>query len=185
MHRAVLPLVLAGIVAPGWTWESLHRPLHVPRIAAGAPCPVSHRPARVDFARYRIGAGLGPGPAFPIFGGRPPVALLDYVLPAPGNSFAGSAWGGQKVLWFVRPEYKGPVLVRGRQLDGPHLVRFDFGVLPPKEIRIGLLAPGDDLRDRPSFTRLRAPGCYGYQIDGVGFSRVIVFRARVAPAPGG
>jgi len=31
----------------------------------------------------------------------------------------------------------------------------------------------------PSYTRLRAAGCYGYQIDGTAFSRVIVFRAVV------
>jgi hypothetical protein len=30
-------------------------------------------------------------------------------------------------------------------------------------------------RNMPSYTRVRAPGCYGYQIDGTSFSRVIVF----------
>jgi hypothetical protein len=28
-----------------------------------------------------------------------------------------------------------------------------------------------------TFTRLRAPGCYAWQIDGPTFSRVVVFRA--------
>jgi hypothetical protein len=32
-------------------------------------------------------------------------------------------------------------------------------------------------RERASFTRVRAPGCYAYQIDGLGFSRRIVFRS--------
>ena len=32
-------------------------------------------------------------------------------------------------------------------------------------------------RGRPSYTRVHGPGCYGEQIDGAGFSSVIVFRA--------
>jgi hypothetical protein len=102
------------------------------------------------------------------------------------QDFYGSGWGGNKVLWWVRAAYKGPVLIRGRQLDGSHLVRFDRGVPPQTEIRIG---PTDGpyfrkhSRDRASYTRLEAAGCYAYQIDGVGFSRVIVFQGRVVPAP--
>lgn len=38
----------------------------------------------------------------------------------------------------------------------------------------------DGSRGRPSYTWLRALGCYGYQIDGRTFSRVIVFRAEWA-----
>jgi hypothetical protein len=34
-----------------------------------------------------------------------------------------------------------------------------------------------DARYRPSYTRLRGPGCYAYQVDGTSFSRVVVFRA--------
>jgi hypothetical protein len=29
----------------------------------------------------------------------------------------------------------------------------------------------------PSFTRVRKPGCYAYEVDGTSFSEVIVFRA--------
>ncbi|MBA2462339.1 MAG: hypothetical protein H0V45_11335 [Actinobacteria bacterium] len=36
--------------------------------------------------------------------------------------------------------------------------------------------------DNPSLTRLRAPGCYAYQVDGRTFSYVIVFEARVEEA---
>lgn len=178
----------APAAARRWTWRSLHRRLHVPRIEHGAGCPISLPATNVDFARYGIGRGLGAGPAYPIFGGVPPFATLDYVRPQPTNEFAGSAWGGQKVLWFVHPRYRGPVLIRGRRLDGRELVRFDRGILPPREIRIAPPVQIDPIRDRPydpireraSYTRLRAPGCYGYQLDGLGFSRVVVFRARVA-----
>ncbi len=70
------------------------------------------------------------------------------------------------------PALRRPVLVRGRRLDGAGLVRFGRGVVPARELR---LPAGTS--EQPSFTRVRSLGCYAYQIDGVGFSRVIVFRA--------
>jgi hypothetical protein len=77
-------------------------------------------------------------------------------------------------MWILNPAYHGRILIRGRQLDGPNELRFDDGLVPPREKRVvsGGLAVG-----WASHTRVRAEGCYGYQIDGVGFSRVIVFRA--------
>ena len=153
-----------SVAARGVGWSSLRRPLHVPRLEPGAACPISHSDRSVDFARFGIARGIGPGPAYLI--GMPRGVL--FVVP----STDGGAWAAQKVLWFVHPSYRGPVLVRGRRLDAAGLVRFDRGVLPAAELR---LAAGTT--ERPSFTRLRALGCYVYQIDGVGFSRVIVFRA--------
>jgi hypothetical protein len=35
----------------------------------------------------------------------------------------------------------------------------------------------------PSYARVRAPGCYAFQIDGTMFSRIIVFEARAHEAP--
>jgi hypothetical protein len=80
------------------------------------------------------------------------------------------------------------VLIRGRRLDGPQLVRFEgAGVrVPPAELRItptasvtgNLGVPELGQRYRPSYTRLLAPGCYAHQIDGTTFSRIIVFRAK-------
>ncbi|MBA3366989.1 MAG: hypothetical protein H0U03_14615 [Actinobacteria bacterium] len=154
-------------------WHRLRRPLHVPKIPPGAPCPVSRVDGRIDFAAYGVGLGFGDGPAYPIFGSRSPSegAQLRFQYPPASNSvFFGSAWGGQKVLWFVVPG-GAPVLVRGRQLDGPNEVRCDAGDEPSQE----LLLPR--AFDRPSFTRLRAPGCYAYQIDGTDFSKLIVFDA--------
>jgi hypothetical protein len=39
----------------------------------------------------------------------------------------------------------------------------------------------DGWRTFPSHTRVRATGCYAYQIDGTNFSRVVVFRATLPP----
>jgi hypothetical protein len=144
-------------------WSALQRPLHLPHIAPGAACPVSHPDATTDFDQFGIARGLGPGPAYPIL----PGGVLSLVPAAHGGR-----WAAQKVLWFVHPRYRGRVLVRGRRLDGPGLVRFDRGVVPVRELRLGA-----GTTERPSFTRLRATGCYAYQIDGGGFSRIIVFRA--------
>ena len=89
-----------------------------------------------------------------------------------GLAWNGGAWGVQKLLWFVHPRYRGPVLVRGVQLDGANRVRFERGALPPAELRLPV-----GTRARPSFVRIRKPGCYAFQIDGLTFSRSIVFRA--------
>ena len=149
----------------------LRRPLHLPHVKPGAACPVSHPDSSVDFAGFGIARGIGRGPAYPIGISR---GVL-FLAPAAGAD-AGSPWAGQKVLWFVHPRYRGAVLVRGRRLDGPGLVRFDRGMLPANELRIPA-----GTEERPSFTRLREAGCYGYQIDGASFSRIVVFRATGIP----
>jgi hypothetical protein len=183
-------LVTPAAIQPGSAsepWPKLRRPLHLPQLATGAPCPVSSV-GRTDFARYGVAKGIGPGPVYPV-GFAQPGSVLTFVYPPdPNSEFAGSSWSGQKVLWFVVPSYRGPVLIRGRRLDAADVVRFERGKLPPAELRIpagtslvgnpGVTDRGQ--RYRPSYTRLRAPGCYAYQIDGTTFSRVIVFQAALA-----
>jgi hypothetical protein len=177
-------LVLAGspVAAPPshWTWRSLHRPLHIPRIEPGAACPLS-APTSVDLGQEGTRLLRGRGPAYPTL---KPDGTLDFIYPPlQTQEFYGSEWSGQKVLWWVSGRYHGPVLIRGRQLDGPNLLRFDRGdPLPPSEIRI---PPGKGVRNRASYTRLRAAGCYAYQIDGTTFSRIIVFEAHFVTPPSG
>jgi len=83
-------------------------------------------------------------------------------------------------MWSVDPRYVGPVLVRGRQLDGPNEIRFENG--SPGFTDEQRLHPARELRllggyVHPATTRVRALGCYAWQIDGIGFSRRIVFVA--------
>ena len=180
-------LCLAGAGAAASPWPALQRPLHLPRLPVGAGCPVSP-PAHFAFSRYGVSRGIGPGPAYPIGIGQPG-SRLAWVRPAANNAFVGSAWGGEKVLWFVAPGYRGPVLIRGGRLDAPGQVRFGQAVTPAAELRVAAgevngIPPGIALvgqRYLPSVTRLEAPGCYAYQIDGTSFSRVIVFRAVAVP----
>jgi hypothetical protein len=148
-------------------WAPLRRPLHVPTVAYGAACPVARPSRTVDFAALGVTRGIGPGPAFP-------VGWADGTIPITYGLVDVDArvWGVQKVLWLVRSSYHGPVLVRGGQIDGPYKVRFERGRVPAAELRIPA-----GVRERPSYVRIRKPGCYAFQIDGLTFSRTIVFRA--------
>ncbi len=128
---------------------SLRRGLHIPTLGSGGSCPVS--------------AGSGP------------------VRPAPAtqlalNPFVGSAWRGAQVTW-QSSGYSGPVLIRGRQLGGSGAVGFGEGHVPYDELQLLGTAMGAPPGRWPSFTRVQAPGCYAYQVDGTSFSSVIVFRA--------
>src|SRR5918911_5416164 len=139
MARRLLALALVGAgtaalaatAASGGSGSSLRRPLHLPRIAAGATCPVSRVDGRVPFVRrYGVGPGIGRGPAYPIIG-RVAAMSIGVVGLAPPSNFDSQTWAGQKVLWFVLPSYRGPVLVRGGRIDGPGRVRFNRGDVPP------------------------------------------------------
>jgi hypothetical protein len=170
-------LVLAAVASAADPWTKLYRPLHLARLAAGAACPVSRDDTRVDWKRARIfgGTGIGSGPVYPGLGGTP-------VLEMPRDPTYGGPWHGTKVFWYVLPSYRGPVLIRGRRLDGRAWLRFEDRAFPAPELRI---SPGESVgwegqptgsRGRPSGVRARASGCYGVQIDGTSFSRVVVFR---------
>jgi len=171
---ALLTLVFGApgaAASPGGVWKKLHRPLHLPELAAGADCPVSPIDRQFAFGRYGVGAGLGRGPAYPNAGS----AALTVGLP-PTGLWAESAWSGAKVLWFVSPAYRGPVLIRGRRLDGSSWVRFGDGKVPASELRI---PAGSSLRSRtgtPSSSRRRSP------VDGC-LSAVVMAATVRAPRP--
>jgi hypothetical protein len=152
------------------------RPLHIESLAAGAACPTS----RLRKTSPEYGPGLGDGPVYPL--GFSKRGVLRFSYPPPKNSiFAGSAWGGQKVLWVSDAEYGGPILIRGHQIDGLNPLQFGQGSAELLR-ELAFEGPSADnyiggWRDFPSYTRLRAPGCYAYQVDGAAFSDVIVFKA--------
>ncbi len=99
------------------------------------------------------------------------------------TDFIGSAWKASRVEWVASGSYQGPVLIRGARTDGAGAIGFGEGHVPDDELQ--LLQSGQQVpkpagggRAWLSFTRVRANGCYAYQIDGTNFSRVITFRAR-------
>jgi len=107
----------------------------------GSPLPRQRRRASAVRA-VRRGKGVGPGSADPIRLTQPGSILTFIAPPHPGSVFAGSEWGGQKVLWFVAPSYRGHVLIRGGRLDGTDPLAFDGGREPPTELTIPRRGPG-------------------------------------------
>jgi hypothetical protein len=168
------------------TWRRISRPLHIPALGPGGACPVSAPSAGVDFsAEFGVGPGIGPGPVYPThYDPRGPdlsVVTLKFP-PPPGLVGVGAGWNAWKHVWVVLPAYQGPVLIRGRQLDGPNQVGFGDAVVPPIEHRLPV-RPAQltgTLRFERSFSRVREPGCYAYQIDGTTFSYLVVFQIRAA-----
>jgi hypothetical protein len=159
--------------APGATdadeaiWASLAaRTLNLPPLAPGQQCP------RASGASVNpsFGTALGDGPLYPVGLGT------DGILRFGGKPEGG--WYFGKVLWIASPGYADRhALIRGHQIDGPNELRFEHGSDPPRELRFDGPGLGDGWRHQPSYTRVSAPGCYAYQVDGVGLSAVIVFEA--------
>ena len=109
--------------------------------------------------------------------GFPPVGDITA---APDTQYGGP-WYGVKLFWYALPRYPGPALIRGRRLDGDGVLGFNGEAAPKRELRLDRgetvtwtdQVPGS--RGLPSTIRVLQPGCYGVQIDGSTFSRVVVF----------
>jgi hypothetical protein len=168
-------LALSQPVNAGDPWHKLHRPLHLARVPPGAACPVSAVDQRVDWEGSNIfgGFGIGRGPVYPGLG---PSGELVTTTTAYAN---GVPWFSGKVFWYVKPSYRGRVLIRGRRLDGPLSLRFngvrrrELRIKPNQTVSWRGQPPGS--RGVPSIVRARSSGCYGVQVDGTTFSRVVVF----------
>lgn len=169
----------AGRLAYDWS-QLRRRPLVGQTLEPGASCPVARSSGTLR--AHGLGGFLawGPGPAWPVLGG---LTSLDVPFTFASAGAAYAEWGIRKAMWAIDPRYAGPTLVRGHQLDGPNEVRFEDG--SPGFTEQKRRHPATELRFvggyvRPAVTRVRALGCYAYQVDGLGFSRTIVFRAVAA-----
>ena len=169
--HVLLPLALAAAALN--PWAPLHRPLHLPAVAAGAPCPVS-APHRLAAGRLRV---VGRGPAF--------------ALPTPFSAYDRlPGWLGTKTLWAWRPALKTHrvrVLVRGRRLDAPGELRFqlgpDWSSRATRELRLDTtqtVGSFSDLAWGTTVTMLlvRSPGCYGLQLDTAAGTSTVVLAAK-------
>ena len=137
-------------------------------------------------------AALGPWPGIaelkrgPVYaaliGGAPRIVSLSG-LPTIGESRSRVV----RTIWVSRPSYDGPVLVRGGRLERPGALGFGSRARPRKKLRLPLRSwPRGDAprtverapkgwRAMGVPTRIRAPGCYAFQVDGLGFSYVLAF----------
>jgi hypothetical protein len=152
-----------------------NRPLRLPVMKSGCPATTGARKLTPGYA-----PAVGKGPIYVETGGFE-FPAIPFAYPSPRQSqFYGSKWGGQILKLIGSPTYRGVVLIRGRQLDGPNLLRFGTGPTPLVNLR---LPPGihDPRVGRwagwGNYLRLRVPGCYGMQIDGTSSSETVVFRA--------
>ena len=134
---------------------------------SGDRCPVTKKTRR-GYDRV-----LGDGPAYPDAGYFHQGTTLE-AEPRQRTRDGGYAI---KVRWFVIG-YDGPLLFRAGGLDGHGRARVD-PLYTSRDADGGVIVTGP-VRDLPAVTVVDGPGCYGYQVDGIDFSTVIVFRV-VAP----
>jgi len=158
-------------------WQPLRRPLVLPVLPAGAACPKTPSKAvNPDSGLF----AAGDGPAYPAG-----LGVYSGVITRPG---AVGTTQGIRLDWFIEPGYSGPVLVRGRQIDGPNDTRFSSANLvngpasPGSELHLtgtGDVPSGSGWRRWNTYLETTAPGCYAFQMDGASFSDIVV--VEVAP----
>lgn len=153
--------------------DLLRRPLALPK-AVGETCPVTQRrplPPTDEVV-------LGNSPVAPVanfFGDD-----VTMELRPEDRDEDGSYWG--KTPW-VTAGYEGPVLIRAARIDdrGQARVRFQWaGRTVGAGTVVDITGP---LMVLPGDTRVQGPGCYAYQVDGLSFSEVIVFRTKLQSEP--
>lgn len=171
MAAATIPplAAVAGTPTALVDWERLRRPWQMPMLAAGAACPL--------IPGKRVSPAFGPS------SGNGPVYAAGYSnVPLGGGT---PALTSLKTLWVAQKAYGGPVLIRGRQLDGPGTLAFSSDSTGPRNAEMQLTGNGahnlsgaDEWRQWPSLTYAPGPGCYAFQVDGDGFTDTIVFAVR-------
>jgi hypothetical protein len=170
-------LTTRGIGSAVQSRSLLSRPLHLPSLQPGQPCPTSS--GYTVNNSYFAGKALGDGPVR---------VLLDDtgdVLRGRVDITAGSkqSWHALQTLWFAKPGYRGPFVIRAANLGagGPIEVQPGSSGLTPGSGPLAVAAgptinTGDGYRTVPGSTWVTSPGCYGWQIDGRGFSETIIVR---------
>jgi hypothetical protein len=149
----------------------LQRPLALPTLSPGQPCPSS---ASQEISNGLFGGtALGTGVVRPIVGAPISAGRVSFRF----DPLTG--WYSVKTLWFSDPTYQGPAMMRGARLDGPG------GIVLGEQPTLSALVipPGDTLngrdgwREAPGGTYIKALGCYGWQVDVLGSSTLIFFQA--------
>jgi hypothetical protein len=150
---------------------ALQRPLSLTSLAPGASCPTTAPRQIVDWSGPAIGSG----------------SVYSIGYDASGNirwsgSLADGGWFYVKILWLVRPG-TGPILIRGRQLDGVNTLGFGSDPVPAPELvleasdAVGVSGASPGWLSYVAYTRVRASGCYAYQVDSGTGSEEITFEA--------
>jgi hypothetical protein len=150
---------------------ALQRPLSLPSLATGASCPTTAPRQIVSWS----GPAIGPGPVYSV--GYDASGDIRWA-----GSLEDGGWYYIKIGWLVAPE-TGPILIRGRQLDGGNQVGFGSDPGPSPELvleasdAVGVSGSAPGWLNYVAYTRVRAPGCYAYQVDTGAGSETITFKA--------
>ncbi|WP_091558752.1 hypothetical protein [Micromonospora pattaloongensis] len=145
------------------------RPLRLPSVPAGGPCPVT---PRTPWSGPGVaGAVLGEGPLYPVAD-----YFRDGVLQLRDTDRRPAGGYEVKVRW-IGAGYAGPVLVRAGRIDGKGAASVTFSNVGEKRDGGHYAELNGPTTDIPATTSVDGPGCYAYQVDGTTFSTVIVFRA--------
>lgn len=152
----------------------LSRPLVLPSVGAGQPCPVTPAQEHSPVAQPADARGPGRGPLYPLtfYLAEDATLHLRGQTPGPDGLYA------KKVVWAsTTGGYQGPVVVRVGRIDGAGRgqVRLLYDPGASRGTAVVFIV-GDTPADWPSFTYVSGPGCYAYQLDGRTFTEAIVFR---------
>ena len=168
------PIILAPPPTPDTLERLAQRPLIDRQLPPGTACPISWgKQVSPDF-----GPALGDGPIYLVGFGQQ--ATMPYV---DARHDGGGAY--LSTLWIAPPDYQGPVLVRGRQADGPNVVGFGEGAMPASQLRLSeqtaTAEPSGWLDLWDGYMRVTAPGCYAIQLDSLMTYSQMIY-VQVAPA---
>jgi hypothetical protein len=151
------------------------RSLKAPALAAGEPCVAT--PGKR--AAPELGSALGNGPVYMVGYGKE--GTTSYY-----NVREDGGWYYLKTIWTTPPDFQGIFLLRGRQVDGPNDVRFSEDTTDTPALQA--VFSSDSAGSEASgwlpwidYVRVRAPGCYGIQVDGLNFSYIIRFTVLDTP----
>lgn len=147
-------------------WRRLHRPLQLPTEPSNGACPRTRGGRTTPATAF----GFGSGPVYAVLGARGAISLTGHITRDGGTLL--------KTLWAIAPRYRGPLLIRGAQLDGHGAMHFHLGGPIRTELRLSPASYGSHhWRYQPSDTVVPGPGCYALQIDGNSFTETVVFAA--------
>jgi hypothetical protein len=166
------------------------RPDRLPTLRPGAQCPLS---GAIELQGIPTEAALGPGTAVKKLD-EGPIYLAFPAIPRNLDLFPPSSqgWRAATILVVSKPSYGGPVLLRGRRLDGegdiafgPSRVESELRLpsAPWDERMTSIVVWGRTVHPRPGWrlaiaqVHMQAGGCYGVQVDGDSFTYAIQFYA--------
>jgi hypothetical protein len=146
------------------------RSLRISTLAAGEAC-VTTPGKQVS---PDLGDALGEGPVYMVGYGAEGTNTIY-------RTREDGGWYYLKTLWTAPPRFQDLVLLRGRGVDGPNEVRFSDDTTATPDLQAILSTNNVGSTQSGwlpwiNYVRVRAPGCYGIQVDGLTFSEVIHFR---------